>query len=101
MLTYDENGNHLEPVVYNPKWTIDENLERHGELSWHRGWCEALATISYKPGYEPPAVLVEKSATLTQVIAQELWVEYGRSPEDGDLKKEKIRELFKENFEVR
>lgn len=94
---YDENQKLLKPVVYNPSWSIEENMKIQDGLSWHSGWFTALGSITLSPSYQPPGIQIQRSEALTELMATEFWAPYGLLGEDDERTK-RLGELAVDNL---
>lgn len=100
LLGFDEDKKPLEPLIYNPSLSVEENLKNMKGLSWHAGCFHILAErIAQSPSYRPPSILVKQSSLLTELIAKDLWIPHGWEG-NGIKHGKQIGELMGEIFRV-
>lgn len=100
LLGFDEDKKPLEPLIYNPSLSVEDNLKNTNGLSWHAGCFHVLAErIVQSPNYRPPSILVKQSRLLTELIAKDLWIPHGWEGK-GIQHGKRIGELMVENFRV-
>ncbi|KAF7770256.1 hypothetical protein Agabi119p4_6230 [Agaricus bisporus var. burnettii] len=94
---FDEDRKLLEPFIYDPSLSIQDNLKNTKGLSWHAGWLHAFSQSTRSVKYESPFTMAQKSKLLKEPTIKDLWIPYGWEGKDVKNGKE-LGEVTAEDF---
>lgn len=74
---FDEDRKPLEPFVYNPAISIEENVANTRKSSSYGGWLAAIGKASRSPKYQLPDCLLRNVNAVNGIIFRECWAPIG------------------------
>ncbi|KAF9454304.1 S-adenosyl-L-methionine-dependent methyltransferase [Macrolepiota fuliginosa MF-IS2] len=76
-VAFDEDRKPLEPFVYNPSLSIEENIMNTRKLSAYGGWLNAFGRATLSPTYQFPNLLLENNGGVRNIMFREHWAPTG------------------------
>ncbi|KXN87435.1 3-demethylubiquinone-9 3-methyltransferase, partial [Leucoagaricus sp. SymC.cos] len=76
---FDEDREPLEPFIYNPSLSIEENIANTRKFSCYSGWLMRFGEASRSPKYQLPNVMLKNTGKVKGIVLRHCWAPTGWS----------------------